>query len=84
MRISEQRISQIIRETINEQMFGNVDHFTPYSKEEAEQNKKAIGHVGNPSYDKFKAWRDEQLANGVPSRECGFNAYKAYLSQNNC
>ena len=58
---------------------GNVDSFTPYSKEERERNFSSIGRMGNPSYDKFKAWREEGLRNGIPSRELGWNAYKAQM-----
>ena len=34
MKLSENRIRQIIRETIEEATFGNVDQFTPYTPEE--------------------------------------------------
>lgn len=74
--LTNRRIKEIIREEIDEATFGNVDHFTPYSKEEAEQNKKAIGRVGNPSYDAFKKWREEGLRQGKPSSQLSWNAYK--------
>ena len=87
MRISENRLNRIIKETIDNAIEfgdfepsrgfggGNVDSFTPYSKEERERNFKGVGGMGNPSYDKFKAWRKEKLRNGVPRTELGWNAY---------
>ena len=52
MRISEKRLNQVIKESINKVLReGVVDTFTPYSKEQAAINKAAIGNVGNPSYD---------------------------------
>jgi hypothetical protein len=67
MKLSENRIRQIIRETIEEATFGNVDQFTPYTPEEREQNFKGLGRMGNPSYEAFKAWREEGLKRGIPS-----------------
>ena len=91
LNITEERLGEIIRESISEMIDfvdldapqkpsrsfvgGNVSSFTPYSKEEAEANRKAIGRVGNPSYDKFKAWREEGLRRGIPSRELSWNRY---------
>ena len=75
MKLSEDRIRQIIRETIEEATFGNVDQFTPYTPEEREQNFKGIGRMGNPSYDAFKAWREEGLKRGIPSIQLSWNNY---------
>lgn len=87
MKISENRIKRIIRETIDNiiefgdfepsRRFGggNVDSFTPYSKEDRERNFKGVGNMGNSSYDKFKAWRENGIKNGVPRTELGWNAY---------
>lgn len=71
--INEDRIRKIVREKIEEVM---VKNFTPYTEKEAEQNRKAIYHPSNPSWDAFKKWRDEKLANGVPSREASYNNYR--------
>jgi len=75
MKLSENRIRQIIRETIEEATFGNVDQFTPYTPEEREQNFKGLGRMGNPSYDAFKAWREEGLKRGIPSIQLSWNNY---------
>ena len=92
LNITEDRFKEIVRESINDTLDfvdvdapqmpsnsfkgGNVDIFTPYSKEEAEANRTAIGRMGNPSYDRFKAWREEGLRNGIPSRELSWARYK--------
>lgn len=49
-------INRIITETINRYLREAkvVDKFTPYTPDEAEQNKRGIGRMGNPSYDKAK------------------------------
>jgi hypothetical protein len=48
-------INRIITEAINDILNEKaVDKFTPYTPEEAEQNKRGIGRMGNPSYDKAK------------------------------
>ena len=87
MRISEKRINEIIKESIDNVLDfgdskpirtfngGNVDNFTPYSKEEREQNFKGIGRMGNPSYDAFKQWREEGLRRGIPSIQLSWNNY---------
>ena len=46
-KIIEESINKVIRETV-------VDRFTPYTPEEAEQNKRGVGRMGNPSYDSMK------------------------------
>ena len=46
-KIIEESINKVIRETV-------VDRFTPYTPEEAEQNKRGVGRMGNPSYDRAK------------------------------
>ena len=77
-------IDKIITESINEFLNGNVDKFTPYTPEEAAQNKAAMLGQGqnnrplvdrNRSYGDFIAWRKEQIANGVPSTEASWNNY---------
>ena len=40
-------ITEVINDILNEKV---VDKFTPYTPEEAEQNKRGIGRMGNPSY----------------------------------
>ena len=48
-------INRIITEAINDILNEKaVDKFTPYTPDEAEQNKRGIGRMGNPSYDKAK------------------------------
>lgn len=84
-------INEIVRETINKYLKENlikeieVTKFTPYSNQEAEMNRMAALGQGennrslaerNPSYGAFKAWRDEQIANGVPSIEASFENYR--------
>ena len=46
-RIIKESIDKVIRENV-------VDKFTPYTPEEAEQNKRGLGRMGNPSYDNAK------------------------------
>ena len=75
MKLSENRIRQIIRETIEEATFGNVDQFTPYTPEEREQNFKGLSRMGNPSYDAFKAWSEEGLKRGIPPIQLSWNNY---------
>ena len=75
MNITEARIKEIIREAVEEATFGNVDQFTPYTPEEREQNFKGIGRMGNPSYDAFKAWREEGLRRGIPSVQLSWSQY---------
>lgn len=75
MNITEARISEIIREVIDEATFGNVDHFTPYSQSERERNFHGIGRMGNPSYDAFKAWREDGLRRGFNEKELGWEQY---------
>ena len=87
-KISEDRIKQIIKESIDDVIEfgdskptrnfvgGNVSNFTPYSKEEREQNFKGLGRMGNPSYEAFKAWREEGLKRGIPSIELSWEKYK--------
>ena len=85
--ISENRIKEIIRETIDDVIeFGdsnpsnpykNIDNgsVTPYTPEEREENFKGIGRMGNPSYSAFKAWREEGLKRGIPSVQLSWNKY---------
>lgn len=75
MKLSENRIRQIIRETIEEATFGSVDRFTPYTPEEREQNFKGLEKMGNPSYEAFNAWREEGLKRGIPSIQLSWNNY---------
>lgn len=75
MKLSNNRIKQIIREEIEEATYGSVDNFTPYTPEEAEQNRRGIGRMGNPSYDAFMKWRNEGLKNGIPSVQLSWNNY---------
>jgi hypothetical protein len=91
--MTEERLNQIIRESIEDVLEfgdskplyalkgGNVDKFTPYSKEERERNFSGIGRMGNPSYDKFKAWREDGLRRGIPSRELGWTAYQQAMNK---
>jgi len=88
MKITEDRIKQIIKETIDDVIEfgdskptrnfvgGNVDNFTPYSDEERRRNFSGIGRMGNPSYEAFKAWREEGLKRGIPSIELSWENYK--------
>ena len=76
MKVSESRINKIVKDAINEIVFGNVEHFTPYSKEEGERNRKGIGRMGNPSYEEFMRWREEGLSKGIPSKELSWEKYK--------
>lgn len=81
-KISNKQLHKIISEMINETIVkkgGNIDHFTPYSQKEKEANFKAIGRVGNPSYNAFKKWRDEGLAQGKPSIELSWANYQKML-----
>lgn len=71
----KERIKQFVKEAIEEQMYGNVDNFTPYTEREKEQNFKGIGRMGNPSYEDFKAWREEGLRRGIPSMELSWKKY---------
>ena len=93
IKISNEKINQIIRESINN-LFdfdesipsrtfggGNVDNFTPYSKEERERNFSGLGRMGNPTYDAFKAWREEGLRRGIPSVELGWAAYQKAIGK---
>ena len=87
MKISENRIKQIIKETIDDVIEfgdskpirgfngGNVDSFTPYSDEERKRNFSGIGRMGNPTYEAFKAWREEGLKKGIPSIQLSWNNY---------
>ncbi len=91
--VNKERISQIIRESINNVLEfgdskplrgfsgGNVDSFTPYSEEERKRNFSGLGRMGNPSYDKFKAWREEGLKRGIPSRDLGWSAYQKAIGK---
>ena len=79
-------IDKIITESINEFLEeGLVKDFTPYTPEQARQNKEAMMGRGendrpladrNPSYGEFIAWRKQQIANGVPSTEASFANFK--------
>lgn len=87
MKITESRINEIIKETINDVIeFGdskpsnpykNINNgtVTPYTPQEREQNFKGIGNMGNPSYNAFKAWREEGIRRGIPSRELSWSKY---------
>lgn len=87
MKISENRIKQIIKETIDDVIEfgdskpirsfngGNVSNFTPYSDEERKRNFSGIGRMGNPTYEAFKAWREEGLKKGIPSIQLSWNNY---------
>jgi len=91
--MTQDRFNQIIRESIEDVLEfgdskplggfngGNVGSFTPYSKEERERNFSGIGRAGNPSYDKFKAWREDGLRRGIPSRELGWSAYQREMNK---
>jgi len=78
-------IDKIITEEINKFLReGLVDKFTPYTPEEAEQNRAAMLGKGqndrpladrNRSYGDFIAWRKEQIENGVPSVEASWDNY---------
>ena len=87
MKLSENRIKQIIKETIDDVIEfgdskpirsfngGNVDSFTPYSDEERKRNFSGIGRMGNPTYEAFKQWREEGLRRGIPSIQLSWNNY---------
>lgn len=79
MRISENRIKEIIKEVVEEVTFGNVKHFTPYTPEEREQNFKGLTMMRNPAYDAFIAWRNEGLRRGIPSRQLSWDDYQKEL-----
>lgn len=57
-----------------------VTRFTPYTKEEAENNRKAIMRSCNPSYENFMKWRREQLSKGVPSVQASFANYQKAMN----
>lgn len=64
MIITEKKLTEIIREAINEVLLGPDDRFTPYTAKEREQNFKGLGRMGNPSYNAFKKWREQELRKG--------------------
>ena len=59
----------------------NVDNFTPYSEEERKRNFSGIGRMGNPTYNAFKAWREEGLRRGIPSVKLGWAAYQKAIGK---
>lgn len=76
------KIDKIIQEAIDRVVNikgGNVDNLTPYSERERRNNFRGIGRMGNPSYDAFKKWRDEGLAQGKPSIELSWANYQKML-----
>lgn len=89
MKISENRIKEIIKEVVDDviefgestpsnpyrNFCGSNGELKPYTAAEREQNFKGIGRMGNPTYDRFKAWREEGLRRGIPSRELGWSNY---------
>lgn len=63
-------INRIITEAINDILNEKVvDKFTPYTPEEAEQNKRGIGRMGNPSY-------DNALKTNTSARPVTYKSYK--------
>lgn len=50
---------------------GNVEHFTPYTPEEAESNRRAAieGPFINPSWDQYVEWKEKQMAMGRDKKE---------------
>lgn len=89
MEINEKKLSQIIRETIDDIIeFGETKPmpsnmgggtkggFTPYTAKQAVINRAAIGNVGNPSWNAYEKWREEGLRMGRPSKELNFTNFK--------
>ena len=75
--IAKKTIMKMVREAWEDCTFGNVKKFTRYSKDEAEQNRKAAVYTtSNPGYEDFMRWKREQIAKGVPARETSFARYR--------
>jgi hypothetical protein len=87
MKINEKRLSQIIREAIDDVIefgetkptpsnMGGGSVGEPYDERQTAINRAAIGNVGNPSWNAFEKWREEGLRMGRPSKELNFANFK--------
>lgn len=75
MIISEDIINKAVEKAINEVILGQNDSFTPYSKDEREQNFKGLRQMRNTAYDEFMKWKKQQMMKGRPKKELSWNTY---------
>lgn len=75
-KINESIIKKALYEALNEVMLDKNQSFTPYTKQDRERNFKGLTQMGNPSYEAFRKWREQELEKGRPSKELGWETYK--------
>ena len=81
-KLVEKKIMKMVREALGDCTFGNVKKFSHYTKDEAEQNRRAAVHsTSNPGYEDFMRWKKEQIAKGVPARETSFARYREEMNK---
>ena len=80
IRLNEDILRRIIRESLQEIVLGPGDSFTPYSEEDRARNFSALYRGvkdANNDYYKFIKWRNMGLSKGMPSKELSYANYCA-------
>lgn len=81
-KIAKKKIMKMVREAWEDCTFGNVKKFSHYTKDEAEQNRRAaVRSTSNPGYEDFMRWKKEQIAKGMPARETSFARYREEMNK---